>query len=98
VLQEPVGRRAFRETTLVNEQDLVAEPVRLSKPLEDWPFTRTYIRATADLPDAPGTAVFERATAHAASSPAWAQHGIATNHLIPSNRPQELADLLLALD
>jgi len=75
-----------------------AEPVRLSKPLEDWPFTRTYIRATADLPDAPGTAVFERAAAHAASSPAWAQHGIATNHLVPSNRPHELAALLLALD
>jgi pimeloyl-ACP methyl ester carboxylesterase len=74
-----------------------AEPVRLSEPLEDWPFTRTYIRATADRADAPGNAAFERCAAHARTSPAWTLHEIATNHLVPSNRPRELADILLAL-
>ena len=47
------------------------EPVRLRRPLEAFPFGRTYIRATADAPDAPGTAVFDAAAARARSSPAW---------------------------
>ncbi len=41
------------------------EPVRLLQPLEEFPFSRTYIRATADEPDAPGTAVFEAIAARA---------------------------------
>ena len=74
------------------------EPVRLRRPLEEHPFTRTYIRATADAPDAPGAQVFDDAAAHARSSPAWAYHEIATNHMIPNNRPHELVEILLALD
>jgi len=74
-----------------------AEPVRLSRPLEEWPFTRTYIRATADESGATGAGAFERSAAHAAWSPAWTLHEIATNHMIPSNRPRELADILLRL-
>src|SRR6185312_3730403 len=70
------------------------EPVRLLQPLEAFPFTRTYIRATADEPDAPGTAVFEALAARARSSPAWGYTEIATNHMIPNNRPRELADVL----
>ena len=61
------------------------------------PFSRTYIRATADEPDAPGTAVFEALAARAQSSPAWGYAEIATNHMIPNNRPRELADVLLAI-
>ena len=71
------------------------EPVRLGRPLEDIPFSRTYVRATADAPDAPGASVFAAAAAHAESSPAWACRGIATNHMIPVNRPDELVELLL---
>ncbi|HTN78853.1 MAG TPA: alpha/beta hydrolase [Acidimicrobiales bacterium] len=74
-----------------------AEPVRLSKPLEEWPFTRTYIRATADESGAIGPTAFERCAAHAAASPAWTLHEIPTNHMVPSNRPRELADILLRL-
>ena len=74
-----------------------AEPIRLSKPLEEWPFTRTYIRATADESGAVGPTAFERYAAHAASSPSWTLHEIATNHVVPSNRPRELADILLGL-
>ena len=73
------------------------EPVRLAQPLDDFPFSRTYIRATADAPDAPGTAVFEAAAARAQTSDVWSYHEIATNHMVPSNRPDELAAILLEL-
>ena len=73
------------------------EPVRLTRPLDEWPFSRTYVRAT--LPD-PGTEpnpAFAAAAAHARSSPAWSYREIATSHLVAQNRPRELADLLLEL-
>ena len=73
------------------------EPVRLARPLEDFPFDLTYIRATADAPDAPGSAAFDDASRRAEASAAWRHHEIATNHMVPSNRPDELADLLLQL-
>ena len=68
-----------------------------SNPSRTFPFSRTYIRATADEPDAPGTAVFEALAARARTSPAWGYAEIATNHMIPNNRPRELADVLLAI-
>jgi pimeloyl-ACP methyl ester carboxylesterase len=70
------------------------EPVRLPRPLEEFPFGRTYIKATAEPP---GSSPFWAAARRAQSSPAWAYHEIATDHLIPVNRPQELADILLKL-
>jgi pimeloyl-ACP methyl ester carboxylesterase len=70
------------------------EAVRLAQPLEEHPFARTYIRATADAPDAPGAAVFEATAAHARTSSAWGYREIATNHMIASNRPAELAQIL----
>jgi pimeloyl-ACP methyl ester carboxylesterase len=73
------------------------EPARLSQPLEDYPFGRTYIKATADSPDAPGAGAFWATAEHARSSPAWNYQEIATNHMIPVNRPHELAGLLLEL-
>ena len=72
------------------------ERVRLERPLEDYAFQRTYIRATADAPDAPSAAVFAAAAEHARSSPAWHYDEIASNHMVPSNRPAELAQLLIA--
>ena len=71
-----------------------SEPVRLARPLEDFPFSRTYIRATADPREAPA---FAAAAARARESSAWRYHEIATSHLVPHNRPRELADLLLEL-
>jgi pimeloyl-ACP methyl ester carboxylesterase len=73
------------------------EPVRLLQPLEAFPFSRTYVRATADASDAPGAAVFDAAAARARNSPAWRYREIATNHMIPNNRPRELAGLLAEL-
>jgi hypothetical protein len=73
------------------------ESVRVPRAIDDYPFTRTYIRATADAPDAPGTAAFDAAAHHARTSPAWRYHGIATNHMIAQNRPDELVAILLDL-
>lgn len=73
------------------------EAVRLAQPLENFPFTRTYIKATADTRDAPGSKAFWSAADMAKASPAWRYREIATNHMVASNRPDELARLLLEL-
>lgn len=72
------------------------EPVRLKRPLEEHPFTRTFIKATAESSDAPGNAAIWAAFERAKASPAWEHHAIASGHMLASNRPAELAALLLA--
>jgi pimeloyl-ACP methyl ester carboxylesterase len=74
-----------------------SEPVYLARPLEDYPFTRTYIKATVSVAGEPAGEVFWKAARHAQSSAAWRYAEIATNHMVASNRPQELAGLLLQL-
>ncbi|MFF2807042.1 alpha/beta fold hydrolase [Streptomyces sp. NPDC058000] len=72
------------------------EPVHLPRPLEDYPFTRTYIKATGEpRPEPAGP--FWTAADRVATSPDWRYREITTNHMIPSNRPDELAALLLEL-
>ncbi len=75
------------------------EPVRLGQPLEDYPFTRTYVKALRD--QQAGTTVrnsaFWRAAEHAKGNPAWRYREIDTDHMIPINRPAELVELLLEL-
>ena len=73
------------------------EPVRVRCRVEDFAFTRTYIKATAEAPHAPGEQAFRAAAARAQSSPAWSYREIATNHMVASNRPHELAAILLEL-
>jgi pimeloyl-ACP methyl ester carboxylesterase len=73
-----------------------SEPVRLAQPLEEFPCTRTYIKATGEPRPQPGGAFWDAAD-RARQSPAWRYREIATNHMIPSNRPEELASLLLEL-
>jgi pimeloyl-ACP methyl ester carboxylesterase len=72
------------------------EPVRLARKLEDYPFTRTYIKATGEPRPDPG-GPFWAAADRARNSPAWRYREVATNHMIPSNRPEELLRLLLEL-
>jgi pimeloyl-ACP methyl ester carboxylesterase len=72
------------------------ERVRLSRPVEDWPVARTYVRATLPDPGTPTNPAFEAAAARARNSDAWRYAEIATTHLVAQNRPRELADLLLA--
>jgi pimeloyl-ACP methyl ester carboxylesterase len=72
------------------------EPVRLLQPLEGYPFTRTYIKATGEpRPEQPHP--FWEAADRVSKDPSWRYREIATNHMIPSNRPVELAELLLEL-
>jgi pimeloyl-ACP methyl ester carboxylesterase len=71
------------------------EPVYLAKPLEEFPFTRTYIKATLDPETDLGAATFVRAAEHAKASAAWHYAEIATTHMVASNRPKELAAILL---
>ena len=69
------------------------EPVRLARPLEEYPFTRTYIKAAAEPRSGPFWAAADRAR----TSPAWRYREIATTHMVASNRPGELVNLLLEL-
>jgi pimeloyl-ACP methyl ester carboxylesterase len=74
-----------------------AEAVALAKPLEQYSFERTYIRAAADDPSAPFAPVFDAAADHTRRSPAWHHREIHTSHMVASNRPVELAALLLEM-
>ena len=73
-----------------------SEAVRLARPLEDFPLTRTYIKASAEprtQPPSPFWAAADRAKA----SPAWRYRELDTTHMIPSNRPGDLTRLLAEL-
>lgn len=69
------------------------EPVRLSKPIEEWPFTRTYIRATAS--NSERTAAAAQNAEYTRSHPGWRYREIETTHMVPNNRPDDLVQLLL---
>ncbi len=69
------------------------EPVHLDRPLEDFPFGRTYIKALDDPRPSPFWDAAERVRHHRA----WRYFEIDTNHMIPQNRPAELVQLLLGL-
>jgi pimeloyl-ACP methyl ester carboxylesterase len=73
------------------------EPVRLLRPLDAFPFTRTYIKATLDPPEDLGAEALWRAAERAKASPAWRYRELETTHMVPSNRPSDLARLLLEL-
>jgi pimeloyl-ACP methyl ester carboxylesterase len=70
------------------------EPIFLAQPLESFPFTRTYIKATRAPEGDLGDQVFWRAARHAQASPAWRYDEIETNHMVANNRPEELARIL----
>jgi pimeloyl-ACP methyl ester carboxylesterase len=72
------------------------EPVRLPQKLEDYPFTRTYIKATGE-PRPAGNGAFWIAGDHAKESPAWRYREIATDHSIQINGPEEMTEQLLEL-
>lgn len=72
------------------------EKVRLERELEEYPFSRTYIKATGE-PRPQGATAFWDAADRATGSSAWRYREIDTNHMIANNRPEELAKLLLEL-
>ena len=70
-----------------------SEPVRLARPLEDYPFTRpTSRRPPSPAPSQPGRSGPLRTGP--GTRLAWRYREVATTHMIPSNRPDELASLL----
>ena len=77
------------------------EPVRLAHALEDYPFTRTYIKATGEprpQDGGPGNGgPFWAAADRVRQSPAWRYREIATGHMVAVNRPGELVRILLEL-
>ncbi|MEM8922353.1 MAG: alpha/beta hydrolase family protein [Actinomycetota bacterium] len=72
------------------------QPVALSRPLDDWPFSRTYIKATADPDEAPDSA-FWKAAERAKASERWAYRELPTHHLVPFSLPDRLAHMLLGI-
>ena len=70
------------------------EPVRVTRPLEDRAFGLTYIKASAEPRDTPSGAAFWEAGQRAKASPRWRYEEIDSNHMVASNRPAELAQLL----
>ncbi len=72
-----------------------AQPVRLNQALESYPFSLTYVRATEDDHTQQSDQQFAKAAAHAQASERWDYHEVDTNHMIPVNRPEALATILL---
>ena len=70
-----------------------SDPVVLERPLEEFPFTRTYIKATGE-PRPEAAHPFWQAADRARGSSKWRYLEIETNHAIPENRPDELVALL----
>jgi pimeloyl-ACP methyl ester carboxylesterase len=73
------------------------EPVRLLQPLERFAFTRTYVKATLDPPTDLGASAMVSAGDHAKGSPEWRYLEIESTHMLPHNRPKEVAAMLLEL-
>jgi hypothetical protein len=75
------------------------EPVRLERPLGEYPFTRTYVKATREpRPTGGGRAsAFWTAADHAKTSQDWRYREVDSDHVIPLNRPADLVALLLEL-
>jgi pimeloyl-ACP methyl ester carboxylesterase len=73
-----------------------SEPVRLAKPLEDFGFPLSYVKATGE-PRPDNSDGFWDAYDRARASSAWTTFTVETNHMIPNNRPGELAAILMSL-
>jgi pimeloyl-ACP methyl ester carboxylesterase len=74
-----------------------AEAVHLPQALEQYPFTRTYIKATVPARGEGGNTAFWSAADRAQASGLWRYAEIETNHMVADNKPQELSRLLLEL-
>lgn len=75
----------------------LTEPVRLTSPLEELPFGRTYVKALGDPRSPSGPDPFYDAADRVRDDPRWRYVESTSNHMIPQNRPRELVDLLVTL-
>lgn len=74
----------------------LTDAVHLEQPLTGRDFGLTYIKATADAAEKPDSA-FWQAARKAQQSPDWQYHEIDCNHMVPSNKPDELVAILVGL-
>ncbi len=74
------------------------EPVRLSKPLEQFDFSRTYVKAAASprTPEAERRGSFWEVAARVSADPAWRYYELPCGHGIHREMPQEFLGILLA--
>jgi pimeloyl-ACP methyl ester carboxylesterase len=70
------------------------EPVRLAKPVDDHAIGLTYIKATGDERAPDGPDAFWDAADRVRDDDRWSYHEVDSNHMIPQNRPAELAAIL----
>jgi pimeloyl-ACP methyl ester carboxylesterase len=98
-LDDPSHAEWFNSRRTPQPVRCFTEPARVPRPLEDFPFTRTYIKAVREpkVEAGAGSSAFWRAAEHAQASPAWRYREIDTNHMVAINKPEELAKLLLEL-
>lgn len=94
---DPAETTFMMERTVAQPLGTLYDPVRLHRPLEEFPFGLTYVKATASPPEELGEQCFRRTAERARASERWRYREIDTNHMVVSNRPQEVVDLLLEL-
>ncbi len=94
---DPAEAAFQQDRTLPHPLATAFEPIALHQPLEAFPFGRTYVKATASDPDELGEACFRAAAELARNSERWRYHEIDTNHMLLSNRPKEVTEVLLDL-
>jgi pimeloyl-ACP methyl ester carboxylesterase len=94
---DPVEASWMRARRTPHPIGCFTETVYLSQPLEDYAFTRTYVKASASAEGDPGNEVFLKAARHAAASSSWKYSEVPTNHMLASNKPAETAAILHSL-
>jgi pimeloyl-ACP methyl ester carboxylesterase len=94
---DPVEAAWAQARRVPHPRGCFTEPVQLAQPLEQFAFTRTYIKATVPPRAQGGNSAFWDAADRARESALWRYAEIETNHMVPNNKPEELAALLLEL-
>lgn len=95
-LGSPEANQWSEERRVAQPVLTLTSPVSLSKPLAEWGFGLTFVKATADTAE-PDDSPFWTAARQAEASPDWAYHEVAANHMVPELQPERLAEILLAL-
>lgn len=75
----------------------LTDVLEMSQPIEDYAFSRTYIKATADARENALTerSSFWQAADRVRNDPRWRYREIETSHMVQNEKPAELRDLLL---
>jgi pimeloyl-ACP methyl ester carboxylesterase len=84
-----------QERALPHPLATVYDAIALHQPVEDFPFGRTYVKATKSDIDELGEKCFREAAERARTSDRWRYREIDTNHMMLANRPEEVTALLL---